>query len=149
MRIVLQRVSEASVTVDERLVSQIGAGLLVLVGVEEGDGEQDALYLADKTAKLRVFSDENGKMNLSVRQVGGEVLAVSQFTLLGDARGQNRPSFVRAAAPEEAKKLYHRYCARLSDSGVPVKLGVFGAHMRVRLLNDGPVTILMDSGKAF
>ena len=149
MRLVVQRVTEASVTVEERLVSNIGAGLLVLVGVEEGDGDKDAIYLADKTAKLRIFSDENGKMNLSVQQVQGAVLAVSQFTLLGDARGQNRPAFVRAAAPEEAERLYRLYCARLQESGVPVQTGVFGAHMQVRLLNDGPVTILMDSGKAF
>lgn len=149
MRAVIQRVTEASVTVNGDLISQIGTGFLVLLGVENGDTEKDAEYLAGKTEKLRVFEDHDGKMNLSVRDVKGEILAVSQFTLLGDARGQNRPSFVRAEKPEEADQLYRYYCEKLEESGIPVKRGIFRADMKVRLLNDGPVTILLDSRKIF
>ena len=149
MRAVIQRVTEASVTVNNETVSAIGNGFLVLLGVEGGDSEADAAYMAAKTAKLRVFEDENGKMNLSLRDTGGEVLAVSQFTLLGDARGQNRPSFIRAEAPEEADRLYRAYCESLAGEGIPVKKGIFRADMKVRLLNDGPVTILLDSRKTF
>ena len=149
MRAVIQRVTEASVTVGGELISSIGAGFLVLLGVETGDTEADAVYLAGKTEKLRIFEDPDGKMNLSLRDIGGEVLAVSQFTLLGDARGQNRPSFIRAERPEEADRLYRFYCSRLQESGIPVKRGIFRADMKVRLLNDGPVTILLDSKKTF
>ena len=145
MRIVLQRVSEASVTVGGEVVSRIGPGLLLLVGVAAGDGEAQADWLAEKVAGLRIFSDEEGKMNLSVRDVGGEVLAVSQFTLLADTRKGKRPSFVRAAPPEEAEPLFDHFCERLRASGVGrVETGSFGAMMKVALVNDGPVTIVLE-----
>ena len=145
MRIVLQRVSEASVTVEGEVVSEIGSGLLLLVGVAAGDGEAQADWLAEKVAGLRIFSDEEGKMNLSVRDVGGEVLAVSQFTLLADTRKGKRPSFVRAAPPEEAEPLFDHFCERLRASGVgTVETGSFGAMMEVALVNDGPVTIVLE-----
>jgi len=145
MRIVLQRVRRASVSVDGDLVSEIGAGLLLLVGVAKGDGEDEASWLAEKIAGLRVFNDEAGKMNLSVTDVGGEVLAVSQFTLLADTRKGKRPSFVGAAPPEEAEGLFDRFCELLTDRGVAsVKKGRFGAMMEVALLNDGPVTVVLD-----
>ena len=145
MRIVLQRVSEASVTVEGEVVSEIGPGLLLLVGVAAGDGEAQADWLAEKVAGLRIFSDEEGKMNLSVRDVGGEVLAVSQFTLLADTRKGKRPSFVRAAPPEEAEPLFDHFCERLRASGVgTVETGSFGAMMEVALVNDGPVTIVLE-----
>ena len=149
MRAVVQRVTEASVTVNNELISSVGTGYLVLLGVENGDTEKDAEYLAGKVEKLRVFEDENGKMNRNLHDIGGEVLAVSQFTLLGDARGQNRPSFIRAEAPEEADRLYRLFCELLSGTGIPVSRGIFRADMKVRLLNDGPVTILLDSRKTF
>lgn len=149
MRSVVQRVTEASVTVDQRLVGKIGPGLLVLLGVEENDTEKDAVYMADKISKLRIFEDENGKMNISVKDVNGSVLVVSQFTLLGDARGQNRPGFTKAAAPEEADRLYQVVCQRLRELDVPVETGEFQTHMQVTLTNDGPVTILLDSKKQF
>jgi D-tyrosyl-tRNA(Tyr) deacylase len=145
VRIVLQRVSEASVTVEGEVVSEIGSGLLLLVGVAAGDGEAQADWLAEKVAGLRIFSDEEGKMNLSVRDVGGEVLAVSQFTLLADTRKGKRPSFVRAAPPEEAEPLFDHFCERLRASGVgTVETGSFGAMMQVALVNDGPVTIVLE-----
>ena len=145
MRIVLQRVSEASVTVEGEVVSEIGSGLLLLVGVAAGDGEAQADWLAEKVAGLRIFSDEEGKMNLSVRDVGGEVLAVSQFTLLADTRKGKRPSFVRAAPPEEAEPRFDHFCERLRASGVgTVETGSFGAMMEVALVNDGPVTIVLE-----
>jgi D-aminoacyl-tRNA deacylase len=145
VRIVLQRVSEASVTVEGEVVSEIGSGLLLLVGVGAGDGEAQADWLAEKVAGLRIFSDEEGKMNLSVRDVGGEVLAVSQFTLLADTRKGKRPSFVRAAPPEEAEPLFDHFCERLRASGVgTVETGSFGAMMEVALVNDGPVTIVLE-----
>lgn len=149
MRLVIQRVTEAAVTVNDQVVSEIGKGFLVLVGVQSGDTEKDVLYLAGKTEKLRVFEDGNGKMNLSIRDVSGEVLAVSQFTLLGDTRGQNRPSFIQAEQPEEANRLYCLYCDALENAGVPVRKGIFRAEMKVSLINDGPVTILVDSRKTF
>jgi len=149
MRAVVQRVCGASVSVDGAVTGRIGPGLMVLLGVETGDAEQDARYLADKIAKLRIFADEQGKMNLSVRDVGGAVLLVSQFTLLGDARGQNRPGFTRAEEPGRANELYELCCARLEELEVPVARGVFRAHMSVSLTNDGPVTILLDSHKQF
>ena len=147
MRCVVQRVAHASVTVNEQKIAAIGAGYLVLVGVE--DGENDMIYCADKIAGLRIFEDENGKMNLSIEDVGGEVLLVSQFTLLGDARHGRRPSFSAAARPEVADPLCQAMRQRLMDKGLPVQTGQFQAHMRVELLNDGPVTILLDSRKGF
>ena len=149
MRCVVQRVTEAAVTVADETVGRIGPGLMILVGVAVGDGEEDARYLAGKVAKLRIFEDDQGKMNRSVLDTGGAVLAVSQFTLLGDARGQNRPGFTAAEAPERANALYETLCAALRDAGVPVQTGRFRAHMRVSLVNDGPVTLLLDSRKAF
>ena len=139
MRALVQRVSEASVTVEGDEIARIGPGLLVLLGVRRGDGEAEADRLASKLLALRVFEDEDGKMNLSVRDVGGEVLCVSQFTLYGDTRKGNRPSFVDAAPPEEAEPLYERVRAALGARG-----GVFGAHMAVALINDGPVTLMLE-----
>lgn len=145
MRIVLQRVKNASVTVDGERVSEIGAGLLLLVGVGEEDTGAEADWLAEKVAGLRVFGDEAGKVNLGVRDTGGEVLAVSQFTLLADTRKGKRPSFVKAAAPEKAEPLFDYFCERLETAGVhPVKKGRFGAMMDVELTNDGPVTIVLE-----
>ena len=145
MRIVLQRVKNASVTVGDERVSEIGAGLLLLVGVASGDGEAEADWLARKVSGLRIFNDREGKMNLSVRDAGGEVLAVSQFTLLADTRKGKRPSFVGAAPPEEAERLFDYFCERLHAAGAgPVKTGVFGAMMDVALVNDGPVTIILE-----
>ena len=149
MRSVVQRVTRASVSSEGKLTGEIGKGLCVLLGVETGDTEKDARYMADKIRKLRIFEDENEKMNLSVEQTGGAVLAVSQFTLLGDARGQNRPGFTRAEAPERADELYEATVAFLRESGLTVQTGVFRTHMEVSLVNDGPVTILLDSRKEF
>jgi D-tyrosyl-tRNA(Tyr) deacylase len=145
MKAVVQRVSEASVTVGDRLVGSIGRGLLVLLGVEHGDGEGAAALLARKIAHLRIFEDEAGKMNRSILDIGGGVLAVSQFTLCADVRKGNRPSFIGAAPPDRAAALYQRFCADLAGHGVPVASGEFAAHMAVRLINDGPVTIWLDS----
>jgi D-tyrosyl-tRNA(Tyr) deacylase len=145
MRAVVQRVSRAAVRVEGRTVGEIGPGLLVLLGVAAGDGEQEARWMADKLAALRIFEDREGKMNLSVADAGGGLLVVSQFTLLGDTRKGNRPSFVDAAPPEPANALYEKVCALLREKGLPVAQGVFRAHMEVELLNDGPVTILVDS----
>lgn len=146
MRLVIQRVSEASVTVEGECISSIGRGLLVLVGVENGDTEQDAAWLAAKTAALRIFDDEEGVMNRSVVDVDGGLLAVSQFTLTASTRKGNRPSYIRAAGHGLAVPLYERYCQLLSEAaGRPVQRGIFGADMKVRLLNDGPVTIIIDS----
>ena len=149
LRSVVQRVSEAYVTVEGKETGRVGKGLMALIGVEAGDTEKDAAYLAGKIVKLRVFEDENDKMNLSVRDVDGGILAVSQFTLLGDARGQNRPGFTQAEAPERANELYELCCAEMRKLGVPVENGVFRTHMMVHLTNDGPVTILLDSHKQF
>ena len=146
MKAVIQRVSEASVAVDGETVGAVGRGFLVLLGVMDGDTEADADILAAKTAKLRVFTDENDKMNLSVLEIDGEVLCVSQFTLCADVRKGNRPSFTPSAPPEEAERLYEYFMRRLTAEGVKtVAHGVFGAEMKVRLLNDGPVTILFDT----
>lgn len=146
MRAVVQRVSEASVTVAGDVVGRIGRGLLVLVGVEEGDAPADADWLAAKIAALRIFGDADGKMNLAVRDVSGETLVVSQFTLLAETARGNRPSFVRAARPEEAVPLYEHFAATLgAAAGRPPARGVFAADMRVALVNDGPVTIWIDS----
>ena len=149
MRAVVQRVSQAAVSVAGEQIAQIRQGLVVLLGVEAGDDEKDAQYLADKLAKLRIFEDEQGKMNLSVKDVCAQALLVSQFTLLGDARGQNRPGFTRAEEPERANLLYEHLCARLAAQNIPVQKGRFRAHMAVSLTNDGPVTLLLDSRKAF
>ena len=149
MRCVVQRVSEAFVTVEGKETGRIEKGLMVLLGVEVGDTEKDAVYMAGKIAKLRIFEDENDKMNLSVKDVDGKVLAVSQFTLLGDARGQNRPGFTQAEKPERANALYESCCAEMRGMGVHVENGVFRTHMMVNLTNDGPVTILLDSHKMF
>lgn len=146
MRIVIQRVSEASVTVDQKTVSSIGHGLLVLLGIEETDVLEDAEWLAQKTAKLRIFADENGVMNKDITGVKGEIIVVSQFTLHAMTKKGNRPSYIRAARPEQAIPLYESFVSLLRHcAGVNVLTGIFGADMKVRLLNDGPVTILMDS----
>jgi D-tyrosyl-tRNA(Tyr) deacylase len=144
MRAVIQRVSEASVTVDGARTGAVGKGLLVLLGVGHADTEEIARAMAAKIAKLRIFSDAEGKMNLSVLDVGGGVLAVSQFTLLADTRKGNRPSFTDAAPPDKANALYETFCNAVAAQGLPVGKGIFGAHMDVRLSNDGPVTIVMD-----
>ncbi len=145
MRVVLQRVKNASVTVSGERISEIGEGLLLLVGVAKDDGEGEASWLAEKIAGLRIFNDEDGKMNLSVRDVGGEILAVSQFTLLADTRKGKRPSFIKAALPEEAEPLFDYFCERLREVGIAsVQTGSFGAMMDVALVNDGPVTIVLE-----
>ena len=144
MRAVIQRVSEAGVTVEGKVTGAIGKGLLVLLGVGYGDTEDTARALAAKVAKLRIFNDPQGKMNLSVEDVAGGVLVVSQFTLLADTRKGNRPSFTDAAPPEEANRLYELFADAVAALGLPVAKGVFGAHMDVRLVNDGPVTIVME-----
>jgi D-aminoacyl-tRNA deacylase len=149
MRAVIQRVSRARVTVDEGVTGEIGAGLLVLLGVAEGDTEAEAGYLADKTIGLRIFEDDAGKMNLSVTDVAGAILVVSQFTLYGDVRKGKRPSFDRAARPEEANRLYEYFVQRVRAAGVQCETGKFQAMMEVELVNDGPVTILLDSEKIF
>lgn len=143
----VQRVSQARVVVAGETVGQIGLGLLVLLGVGRGDTPDDAAYLARKIAGLRVFADEEGKMNLALAEVGGEVLVVSQFTLYGDTRKGNRPSFVGAAPPDEGKRLYERFCDLLAAQGLHVETGVFQAHMEVHLINDGPVTLWLDSAE--
>ena len=145
MRVVLQRVKNASVTVSGERISEIGEGLLLLVGVAKDDREGEAGWLAEKVAGLRIFNDEEGKMNLSLKDVGGEILAVSQFTLLADTRKGKRPSFINAALPEEAEPLFDYFCERLRAAGVAsVKTGRFGAMMDVALVNDGPVTIVLE-----
>jgi D-tyrosyl-tRNA(Tyr) deacylase len=149
VRAVVQRVTEARVEVDGQLVGAIGQGFLVLLGVANGDTQTDAAYLAEKTAGLRVFEDAAGKMNLALSEVGGAVLAVSQFTLLGDCRKGRRPGFTDAAPPELADTLYNAYVAALRATGLSVATGVFRAEMQVRLVNDGPVTLLLDSRKLF
>lgn len=135
--------------VQGKVVGQIGQGLLVLLGVGRGDTLDDAAYLARKIAGLRVFADADGKMNLSLADVGGEVLAVSQFTLYGDIRKGNRPSFIEAAAPDEGRRLYERFCDLMSQQGLHVETGVFQTHMEVHLINDGPVTLWLDSAERF
>jgi D-aminoacyl-tRNA deacylase len=146
MRAVIQRVSEASVTIEGRKVSSIGAGLLLLLGVEDGDAAEDADWLAAKVASMRIFSDPEGKMNLSVQDTGGEVIVVSQFTLHASTKKGNRPSFLRAARPEVSEPLYGTFCELMESAlGKPVGRGVFGADMKVALINDGPVTIIVDT----
>ena len=146
MRLVIQRVKEASVTVDGNIVSSIGRGMMVLVGVEDGDTEADMEWLAAKTAGLRIYDDEAGVMNRSITDCGGDVLAVSQFTLTASTRKGNRPSYIRAARHDVAVPLYEAYCSRVGElTGREVKKGIFGADMKVSLVNDGPVTIIIDS----
>jgi D-tyrosyl-tRNA(Tyr) deacylase len=147
MRAVVQRVSRARVVVEGRVTGEIGRGLLVLLGVARDDSGPAASYLADKVANLRIFDDDQGKMNRSLLETGGSVLVVSQFTLYGDTRGQRRPSYLRAAPPDQAKALYEEFVAALRALGVKVETGLFQAMMSVELVNAGPVTILMDSEK--
>jgi D-aminoacyl-tRNA deacylase len=147
MRAVVQRVVRAGVTVDTRVVGEIQAGVLVFLGVSREDNSEAAEYLAEKVANLRIFADNAGKMNLSLLEMGGSALVVSQFTLYADTSGGRRPSYKQAAPPEEANSLYETFVGSLRSMGVPVQTGVFQAHMVVELVNDGPVTILLDSEK--
>lgn len=150
MRAVVQRVTDAEVSVDGKVTGKIGKGMVALIGVEDIDEEKDIEYIAKKLANLRIFDDENGVMNVSVKDSGGEVLAVSQFTLLGDARGGNRPSWFKAAKPEIANGMYRKLVDMLKEQyGLHVEEGVFQAEMLVKINNDGPVTILLDSHKTF
>ena len=143
MRLIVQRVKNAKVEVDNKIVGQINGGYMVLVGVGPNDTEKEADYLAKKLINLRVFEDENGKMNLGLKDVNGELLLISQFTLYADCSGGNRPSFINAAKPDKANELYEHFCKKCAES-VPVQKGVFGAHMEVTLQNSGPVTILLE-----
>ncbi len=143
---VWQRVVKASVTVDNRVVASIGKGALVLAGVEKQDTEKDVAFIADKCVNIRVFSDENNRLNRSILDTGGEMLIVSQFTLCGDCRKGRRPSFVRAAPPDIGKKYYDLLCRMVEEKGVPVQKGIFQADMEVMLVNDGPVTLILESG---
>lgn len=145
MKALVQRVTEGSVSVDGEVIGSIGRGLVILFGVTHGDTERDVVYLAEKCANLRIFCDENDKMNLSLLDIGGGALVISQFTLYGDCRKGNRPSFTGAARPETAIPLYEAFIARCRESGLPVETGEFGADMKVELLNDGPVTLWMDT----
>ena len=149
MRAVIQRVKSASVTVEGKVVSEVNKGLLVFLGVAQEDTPDAVDYMASKIANLRIFEDDEGLMNLSVLDVGGEALVVSQFTLCGDCRKGRRPSFIDAARPEKADRLYQAFMEEISRLGVPVKAGIFQAMMDVELINDGPVTILLDSNKLF
>lgn len=144
MKILLQRVKNCSVDVSGKRVSEIGRGMLALVGVEAHDTQEEAAWLAKKTVNLRIFEDDGGKMNLSVKDIGGEILAVSQFTLAGDTSRGNRPGFETAARPEQAKPLYEFYVRAVKEQGVPVKTGIFQADMQVALINDGPVTFMLE-----
>lgn len=149
MRAVIQRVKNASVTVKEQVVGQIKSGLVVFLGITHDDTEEDAKYLAEKVCNLRIFEDDSGKLNLSVLDKKGEILSVSQFTLYGDCRKGRRPSFTEAAHPEVAEKLYDKFNQLLRDMGINIATGVFQAYMQVKIINDGPVTILLDSKKTF
>jgi D-tyrosyl-tRNA(Tyr) deacylase len=145
MKAVIQRVSKASVDVDGKIISSIGDGLLVLIGIEQGDRPSDADYLAEKIAHLRIFEDDNGKMNRSLLETGGQMLVVSQFTLLGDCRKGRRPSFVKAAPPDIADRLYEHFSDQVSQKGIDVQTGRFRTLMKVSLVNDGPVTLILES----
>ena len=149
MRCVIQRVTSASVAIDGQVVGQCGRGYMILIGVSVDDTEKDLQYMATKIPTLRLFEDENGKMNKSILDVGGGILAVSQFTLYGDARNQRRPGFTAAARPDKAVPMYEALVQAWRDQGIHVETGVFGADMQVSLVNDGPVTMLMDSTKLF
>ena len=149
MRAVVQRVTKSSVTVDGQITGATDEGLVVLIGVEAGDTDKDVRYIADKVSCLRIFEDENEKMNLSVKDVGGSVLAISQFTLLGDVRKGKRPSFITAEEPETANRLYQQVCENIRNQQIKVETGIFQAHMLVKINNNGPVTILLDSRKTF
>lgn len=149
MRAVVQRVTDASVSVDGMVCGSVGKGLCVLLGVETDDGDKDLEYIIDKVAGLRVFDDEKGVMNLSILDIGGEILSISQFTLLGDVRHGRRPSWIRAERPEKANEMYMRFNEGLRAKGIHVEEGVFQAEMLVEIHNDGPVTILLDSKRTF
>lgn len=149
MRAVVTKVKSASVAVEGKETQAIEGGLLVLLGSQEGDGDADIAYIVDKVCNLRIFEDSEDKMNLSLRDVGGEILVVSQFTLLGDARKGRRPSFIHAGAPAQAEAIYDRAVAAFQKTGIGIKTGTFQAHMEVASVNDGPVTILLDSRKLF
>ena len=149
MRAVVQRVTKSSVTVDGKITGKIGKGLMILIGVEKGDTDKDAEYIAKKIFGLRVFDDSEGVMNLNIQDAGGDILAVSQFTLLGDVRKGNRPSYFSAAAPDEANNLYRKVIDLLKEKGIHVEEGVFQAEMSVEIINDGPVTILLESNNLF
>ncbi len=143
MKLVLQRVKNASVTIDNKLFSSINEGILILIGIEKGDSDADIIKYAEKVSKLRIFADENDKMNLSIKDIKGEILVVSQFTLAGDCKKGTRPSFDKSAPPAEANKLYELFAQKLKDLDIPVKTGVFGAMMDIQLINDGPVTFIL------
>ncbi|MEO7098730.1 MAG: D-aminoacyl-tRNA deacylase [Luteolibacter sp.] len=146
MRTITQLVLESTVSINSEIVSKIGPGLLVLLGIEDGDGAEDIAWLSAKIARMRIFSDAEGKMNLSVTDIGGEVIVVSQFTLHASTKKGNRPSFLRAASPAVSEPLYEKFCAAMeSELGKPIGRGVFGADMKISLVNDGPVTILIDT----
>lgn len=145
MRVILQRSKESKVTVDGEITGKIDKGIVLLVGVTHDDTEEDADYLAEKISGLRIFEDEDGKMNLSIKDIGGDILSVSQFTLYADTRKGRRPSFVHVAKPEQAQRLYEYFNKQLKKKGLKVETGIFGAMMEVSILNDGPVTIIMDS----
>ena len=143
MKLVLQRVKNASVTINNKLFSSINKGILILIGIEKGDSDADIIKSAEKVSKLRIFADENDKMNLSIKDIKGEILVVSQFTLAGDCKKGTRPSFDKSAPPAEANKLYELFAQKLKDLDIPVKTGVFGARMDIQLINDGPVTFIL------
>lgn len=145
MKVVIQRVSEAEVRVDQEITGIISTGLLLLIGIEEKDEQKDADWLIQKVINLRVFGDEEGKLNLSVLDICGEILCISQFTLIADYKKGNRPSFIKAAKPQKAEPLFEYFKKKLSESNLNIQSGIFGADMKVSLLNDGPVTIVMDS----
>lgn len=149
MRSVVQRVSEASVTIDDKIAGQIGRGLVVLLGIKQGDTEKDASWLAEKIVNLRIFEDDKGKMNLSLADIGGEMLIISQFTLFGDCRKGRRPGFSSAAPPELAEPLYRQFIEKVNNLEIKTATGIFQAEMAVQLTNDGPVTMLLDSEKTF
>jgi len=149
MRAVVQRVKSASVRVDEKIIGSIEHGIMLLLGIEDTDEEKDLEYMCEKVPNLRIFEDEKGKMNRSLLDVGGSILVISQFTLLGDARKGRRPSFIAAAQPEKAIPMYEKYIAEMKEKNIFTQTGEFGADMKVELINDGPVTILLDSKKTF